>query len=144
MQASDFVVEDRPTAHDLEFLEDQIDRHNMTQTGAFDYRPLAIFVRNERQEIIAGVSGYTWAGMYELQFVWVHADARKQGYGRRLLQSAEQEARARGCAIVILGTYSFQAPAFYQKLGYAVVGRIDDCPPSHANYYLKKPLRDNV
>lgn len=144
MQAHELVVEDRPAAGDLDFLQEQIDSYNMAQTGAFDYRPLAVFVRNEQGEIVAGISGYTWAGMCEIQFVWVHAEARRQGYGRRLLQAAEQEARERGCRIVILGSYSFQAPEFYRKHGYEVVGRIDDCPPGHANYYLMKRLRDEA
>jgi len=140
MDVNRFLVEDQPAARDLEFLEDQINRYNMAQVGAFDGRSLAIFVRNEQQEIVAGLSGYTWAGMCEINFLWVQPELRAQGYGGRLLEAAEQEARARGCAIVILGTYSFQAPAFYQQRGYEVVGSIDDCPPRHTNYYLKKML----
>jgi ribosomal protein S18 acetylase RimI-like enzyme len=143
MHFNQFSVEDQPTSHDLELLEDQINRYNMTQVGAFDGRALAIFVRNEQQEIIAGLSGYTWAGMCEIQFLWVHPNLRSHGYGGRLLEVAEQEAQARGCSIVILSTYSFQAPAFYQKRGYEVVGRIEHCPPNHTNYYLKKTLRGN-
>jgi GNAT superfamily N-acetyltransferase len=140
MDVNHFSVEDQPAAHDLEFVEDQINRYNMAQVGAFDGRDLAIFVRNEQQEIVAGLTAYTWAGMCEIKFLWVQPELRAQGYGGRLLEAAEQEARARGCSIVILGTYSFQAPAFYQKRGYAMVGSIDDCPPGHTNYYLKKML----
>jgi len=140
MQFTHLVVEDQPAAHDLEFVQDQINQYNITQTGAFDYRALAIFVRNEQQEIIAGLTGYTWAGMCEVQFLWVHPDQRRQGYGGRLLEGAEQEAQNRGCSIIILGTYSFQAPNFYQQRGYDLVGRIEGCPPNHTNYYFKKPL----
>ncbi len=135
-----YLVEDQPASHDLQFLEDQVNRYNMMQTGAFDGRALAIFLRNEQQEIIAGISGYTWAGMCEIQFLWVRPDLRGQGYGGQLLQAAEQEAQERRCSIIILGTYSFQAPSFYQKHGYELVGCIDQCPPNHTNYYLKKKL----
>ena len=141
MHSKHFSVEEQPAARDLEFVEAQINHYNMTQVGAFDGRALAIFVRNEQQAIVAGLSGYTWAGMCEIQFLWVHPNLRAQGYGGQLLAAAEEAARARGCSIVILGTYSFQAPAFYQKRGYQVVGSIDDCPPRHTNYYLKKTLR---
>jgi ribosomal protein S18 acetylase RimI-like enzyme len=140
MQLTDYVIEDHPAPHDLEFLEHQINHYNMVQTGAFDGRALTVFVRNEQQDIIAGIVGYTWAGMCEIQFLWVHPDVRKQGYGTRLLHLAEQEAQQRSCSIIILSTYSFQAPAFYQRHGYEVVGRIDDCPPNYTNYYLKKIL----
>ena len=92
-------VEDQPAPDDLKFLEDQIIQHNMTQTGAFDGRGLAIFVRGEQYGIIAGISGYTWAGMCEIEFLWVRADLQGQGYGTRLLQAAEQEARQRGLPV---------------------------------------------
>ncbi len=134
------IVEDQPVAQDLQFLEDQINAYNMAQTGAYDGRPLAIWVRNAQQEIVAGLSGFTWAGFCEIMFLWVHAELRGQGYGTQLLQTAEQEARARGCSLVILGSYSFQAPDFYLRLGYQIAGRINDCPPGHTHYYFHKRL----
>jgi GNAT superfamily N-acetyltransferase len=133
-------VEDQPAPGDLRFLEDQIIQHNYAQTGADDGRALAIFLRGDPDEIIAGLSGYTWAGMCEIEFLWVRPDLQDQGLGRRLLHAAEQEARQRGCSIIILGSYSFQAPDFYRKNGYKLVGQVDDCPPKHSNYYFKKNL----
>lgn len=141
MQDAGLVVEDQPSEHDLEFLEDQINRYNMAQVAAFDGRRLAIFVRDEQQMIVAGISGYTWAGMCEIQFLWVADELRGQSYGSRLLQAAEQEAQARGCQVIILSSYSFQAPGFYRQRGYSQTGQIDGCPPEHTNYYFKKMLR---
>ncbi|HEY0606434.1 MAG TPA: GNAT family N-acetyltransferase [Herpetosiphonaceae bacterium] len=141
MRDDRLVVEDQPSEQDLEFLEDQINRYNMDQVGAFDARRLAIFVRDEQQTIVAGISGYTWAGMCEIQFLWVAEELRGQGYGGRLLQTAEQEARERHCRIIVLNSYSFQAPDFYQQRGYSLVGKIEGCPPNHANSYFKKILR---
>ncbi|MBV9791171.1 MAG: GNAT family N-acetyltransferase [Chloroflexi bacterium] len=140
MTEKHLLVEDQPAEQDLEFLEDQINRYNMAQVAAFDARRLAIFVRDEQQIIIAGISGYTWAGMCEIQFLWVAAELRGQGHGGRLLEAAEQEARDRGCQIVILNSYSFQAPGFYGQRGYSLVGQIDNCPPHHSNSYFKKML----
>lgn len=132
---------ENPTTEDLTFLEEQINTHNVTQVGAHDYRPLAAFVRDEDGEMIAGISGYTWAGFCEIRFLWVHESVRKQGYGSRLLVSAEREARARGCRVIILSSYSFQAPDFYRRHGYETVGSIEDCPPGYTNVYLKKQLQ---
>ena len=53
---------------------------------------------------------------------------------------AEEQAQARGCKGVFLYTYSFQAPGFYQKHGYQLMGVLEDCPPGHQRYYLKKLL----
>jgi GNAT superfamily N-acetyltransferase len=133
-------VEDQPNPVDLEFLEEQINKHNKVQTGVYEWGALAIFVRDEAGAIMAGISGYTWAGMCEIHFLWVKPEKRQKGYGRQLLEAAETEARTRTCAIIVLGTYSFQALDFYQKLGYELASKIEDCPPGHTHYHLFKRL----
>ena len=60
--------------------------------------------------------------------------------GTQLLQAAEQEAQVRGCQYVILDSYNFQAPGFYQKHGYEVFVVLKDHPRNHRNYYLRKRL----
>ena len=66
---------------------------------------------------LAGLHGWTWGGSCYIQDLWVHKDLRGQGYGTQLLHAAEQEARTRGCAHMVLSSYSFEAPGFYQKHG---------------------------
>jgi GNAT superfamily N-acetyltransferase len=131
---------DNPEAADLAFLEEQIIAFNLAAVGAYDGRSLAIFVRDPTRAIVAGIAGYTWARFCEVQFLWVHADLRGQGYGARLLAQAEAEARTRGCGLMTLGSYTFQAPAFYQRHGYQIVGRVPECPPGYAHVYLMKVL----
>jgi ribosomal protein S18 acetylase RimI-like enzyme len=55
-----------------------------------------------------------------------------------MLLQAEQEAKARGCRGVWLDTYSFQARGFYERLGYAVFGTLDDYPPGQSRIFLHK------
>lgn len=142
MQTPEIALEltDQPAPADVELLDDQINAFNMARVGAYDARPLAAFARHPERGIVAGASGYTWARFCELQLLWVHADLRGQGYGSRLLALAEQEARSRGCGLVTLGSYTFQAPGFYQRHGYQIVGTVPDCPPGHAHVYLMKLL----
>ena len=54
--------------------------------------------------------------------------------------AAEAEAFNRQCGIVVLNTHSFQAPAFYQKLGYTITGIDEDYPAGHRQYHLQKRL----
>lgn len=133
-------VEDHPSHADIAFLEARIIEHNYAAVGRADGRGLAAFIRNEEGGIIAGVAGYTWADMAEIEFLWVDPATRGQGLGSQVLEAVENEAQARGCALVITGTYSFQALDFYRRHGYEVVGQIDNCPPGHTNYWLKKSL----
>jgi ribosomal protein S18 acetylase RimI-like enzyme len=70
----------------------------------------------------------------------VHQDLRGQGVGTKLLRAAEQEAIKRGCQHIVLESFSFQAPGFYQKLGFEVFAVLEDHPRGHRNYYLRKRL----
>jgi ribosomal protein S18 acetylase RimI-like enzyme len=129
-----------PSVEELDFLEDRIYEFNCAQTGQTDGQLFGIFIRNAQQEIVAGLNGWTWAQACQIQNLWVHSSLRGQGYGRSLLESAEQEARARGCRVIMLDSYSFQAPAFYQKYGYELVYQLKDFPPGHQNNLLVKKL----
>lgn len=65
-------------------------------------------------------------------------EARAGGTGARILAMAEHAARARGCVGVWLDTYGFQAPGFYQHLGYRVIGTLGDYPAPHQRFFLAK------
>ncbi len=95
---------DHPRSQDMQFLENQIDEHNMERTGRRDFRPLALYLRDEQGGIIAGLYAFTWAGWLEIKFVWVREDLRGRGHGRQLVEAAEAEARAIGCKRVWLGS----------------------------------------
>ena len=126
------------TSAEQEFLEARLYEHNCARTGQEDGQLFAFFVRNEQQEIVAGLSGWTWAHACEIRDLWVHPTLRGQGYGQSLLKSAEQEAQHRGCKVILINSYSFQAPAFYQKHGYELVWKLNDFPPGHQYCYLVK------
>jgi ribosomal protein S18 acetylase RimI-like enzyme len=140
--AQEWTVDAHPAPTDVQFLEDQINAFNVAQTGISGEGDilLSIMLRDDAGQISAGVYGWTWGGCCEIRCVWVRPELRGQGYGRSLLQAAEQEARRRGCGQVVLDTHSFQAPGFYQKLGYEIVGVVDEYPRGHKKYYLKKQL----
>jgi GNAT superfamily N-acetyltransferase len=134
-------LENAPSRADVQLLEDRIIEYNVTQTGRDDGQELAIFLRDESNQIVAGIHGWTWAGWLELRYLWVQPELRGMGRGRQLLLAAEQEAVARGCEQVLLDTFSFQAPDFYRKLGYEVFGTLEGFPRAHQRYFLTKRLR---
>lgn len=129
-----------PSAEEIQFMEDRLYEHNRAKTGQDDGQLFGFFVRDEQAKIIAGISGWTWAKACQIQTLWVHESLRGQRYGERLLQAAEKEARARGCQIIFLESYSFQAPAFYQKHGYELAYQLADFPPGHEYNFLIKRL----
>ena len=128
-----------PTPDDVQYLEDRIYEFNSSTTGIADGELLAFFVR-ERERIVAGICGNTWGGTCELRQFWVEESQRHRGLGTKLLQAAEQEARRRGCTQIVLMTFSFQAPAFYERQGFEVVATIDDHPHGYRNVLMRKRL----
>lgn len=140
METPHLRAEVEPSPGDIRFLEDRLYAYNVEQTGFADGRWLSFFVRDDAGAIVAGLHGWTWAGGARVQTLWVRADLRRHGYGTRLLAEAEQEARARGCTRLSLDTFGFQAPLFYQKHGYEVLGVLDDVLPPHTLYRLEKRL----
>ena len=140
MSQINYTINAEPDPQDVTFLEERINEFNFAATGCYDGDLLSIFIRGERGEITGGIYGWTWGGTCEIRFLWVHADLRGQGIGRELLARAEAEALRRGCGQVVLDTHSFQAPKFYQKYGYEVVGVCEDNPRGYQKINLVKIL----
>lgn len=97
-------------------------------------------VRDDTGLLLAGLTGETFWNALFVHDLWVDADRRRNGHGSALVGRAEQIARERGCEISILSTFSFQAPGFYESLGYRVFGDVADVPPGHRRYWLSKRL----
>ena len=125
------------------FLVDRIYEFNAKATGYVDGRVFAGTIQDDTGEIIAGINGYTWGGCCELTHVWVHERHRGQGLGKALVRAAESEAVNRGCEQVVLMTHSFQAPGFYEHLGYERMYAIQGRPRGYADIVYVKRLKDN-
>ena len=122
------------------FLVERIYEFNARATGYFDGRLLGGRIRNEAGEVIAAFDGHTWGGCCVVAHLWVHESRRGRGLGRALVQTAEAEAVRRGCAQIVLSTHSFQAPAFYERLGYERHAVVAGQPKGHANFLYVKRL----
>jgi GNAT superfamily N-acetyltransferase len=112
---------------------------NIERTGQQDLRPLSVGAW-DGDDLLAGLSGWTWGGCGGIELIWVRPGSRRQGIGILLLEAAEKEIRRRGCDQVALSTYSFQAPGFYVRAGYIECGRRSDFPHGHDQILLTKTL----
>jgi ribosomal protein S18 acetylase RimI-like enzyme len=90
--------------------------------------------------LLGGVHAWTWGGCCELHDLWVDESARGRGFATELMRAAEEEARRRNCAQILLFTHAVQAPELYPRLGYELVGRLDDYPEGDAALWYRKRL----
>ena len=132
----------RPISDDPGFdgrLAEALNEFNYAAVGKRDGADLD-FVVEEAGEMVAGLSGYTWAGIAEVKLLWVREDRRGSGLGGDLMAAAIAEARARGCELVFLSTHSFQAPGFYETLGFERIATIADKPLGHTEHWMRLKL----
>jgi GNAT superfamily N-acetyltransferase len=103
------------------------------------YEPFVFHLRDPRTGRTAGGavghSSYDWVFV---ELLHVESGLRGQGYGRRLMEAVEAFGRERGLVGIWLDTFSFQARPFYEKLGFAVFGSIEDHPLGGARHFMQK------
>ena len=130
---------DAPAA-EVDRIIDAINAWNLDVTGVRDYRPVAIFLRDDAGEIRGGVTGGVWGEWLHVVALWVDEALRGRGLGRSLLLAAEAEAREAGAKHAFLETHTFQAPELYQRLGYSVIAELEDYPPGASQLIMRKEL----
>ena len=132
-------IEDWPSAEDWDRLGNALDAFNRAFLGETGFSRMGLFVRNQDNEIVAGLVGSTYAGWLFVAELWIHADLRRRGIGSGLLALAEQRAIGLGCHSAMLDTFSFQGPEFYPRFGYRAYGTLD-YPPDHRRIFFRKRL----
>jgi GNAT superfamily N-acetyltransferase len=138
--SENLVVEADPSPDDIRRLEDSIYDFNVQVTGISDGKLFGLFLRDADGVAIGGAHGWTWARTCYVCNLFVPAHMRDQGHGTRLMHAVEAEARSRGCEDILLRTLDFQAPEFYLRLGFKIIGRVPDCPHGHHAITMAKYL----
>lgn len=133
-------VEERASREDIDRVASGLRDFNTEFLGPPDLRPLNVFLRDERGEVVGGLLGHSVYGWAYVAKLWVSAEFRGKGFGRELLQAAEREAMARGCTAIHLDTFEYQARPFYERQGYRVFGTLEGFPPGYRQFYLAKTL----
>jgi GNAT superfamily N-acetyltransferase len=131
------------TIEDRTFIDDKIVEFNNRQvpfTQSENFIDID-YVIKEGDVIVAGITAvlYCWKCLY-INVLWVDEKYRNKGLGKELLKRTEDRAKELGCPLSHLDTFDFQAKDFYLKHGYVIFGELEDCPPNHKRFYLKKSL----
>lgn len=98
------------------------------------------FAAHEGDALVGGLTARVTQGWMYVELLGVSDAVRGRGWGRKLVEAAETEARARGLTGIWLDTFTFQAPEFYRGLGFEEFGRIEDYPVGEARVFFRKRL----
>lgn len=129
-----------PTDEEITFVNNALAAFNDAAVGPDNHQLLNIVEYDDAQNVIGGILGGTYWGWMHIDILWVDEAYRKTGIGSRLLQAAEDEAKRRGVHSVHVDTMSWQAPEFYRKHGYRIIGELDNIPTGNKKYHLIKDL----
>jgi len=138
----DIRISSEPMASDAhaQYVRDGLSLYNVGRTGQDYWRPVKLFVRDGTGLVRGGLLGDIWGGWLEVKILWLEESLRGAGLGRRLMETAEAEARRTSCRYARLDSHSFQAPDFYKALGYEEFGRLKDSPLGYEQIFLWKHL----
>ena len=123
-----------------EFLDAKIAEFNWAHWEVSERKPLAVQVKNDKGDIIAGAAGRSFGNWLMLNTLWVSDELRGQNVGSKILSQFEQAGKARGCSYCLLDTLNFQAKPFYQKHGYQVQWTMENYPKTGSRYYMTKAI----
>jgi len=121
MSIASVVVVSEPDAQESVrgIVRSGLNAFNFTFSPTTDVVPLILAAKSEEGDVVGGLVGEMRPGWHWLYvgLLWIDEPYRIQGVGRRLLTTAEADARRHGCRYVWLATISFQARGFYEKQG---------------------------
>ncbi|HMD64650.1 MAG TPA: DUF924 family protein [Stellaceae bacterium] len=140
MEELEIVFDPLPPDALSRFVTENLASYNIAATGLSAWYPVGFFLKSANGEWLGGLLGNIWGGWLHVTHLWVASVARRQRNGSRLLEAAEDYAVERGCIGATLETHSFEARPFYEKCGYQVFATLEDYPPGHSKFFLRKQL----
>lgn len=126
---------------DAKIIDDGLEQFNQRAADFSTSLKFACIARLGSGTIVGGALARWWGQCCELTQLWVDEHHRSVGIGRRLVRMVEIEATMRGCTLLYLDTFSFQAPVFYLKLGFDVACELEGFPNNVSKFVMRKPLR---
>ena len=130
-----------PEQNDLDFIRDGIRAYNNMHLPDGDVNAIGCLARNDEGKVIGGLTGEMFNNTVFVEYLWVDAEARTSGVGRKLIALLEEQVKPRGVTHLYLDTYSFQALDFYLKLGFEKVGQYSGYPAAGIDkHFLQKQI----
>jgi len=131
---------DNPDQTLIDYLNNKISEFNWANWEVTERLPLAVQIKNESGEVIAGAAARSFGDWLLLDTLWVSEQLRGQNVGSEILTKVEEAGRARGCVKCLLDTLNFQAMPFYEKHGYKVQWIQEGYPKTGCKYFMVKLL----
>lgn len=120
------------------FVDKEFAHFEQQHEVSYDYHSFC-FAAKEQNEIIGIVAGHTCFSEVYISDLAIKEQYRGKHIGTQLMKKVEEEYRGKGFQNINLTTYAFQAPLFYEKMGYECAFVIENKKnPKMNKYYFVK------
>ena len=134
------TVDHNPSQADNQVVKEGLVSSYEAQFGERD-KEFSIFLKNSSGRVCGGIQAMFDSEAIYIEALWIEESLRKQGYGKKLLATAEKEATENGCKFSLVDTWDFQAADFYLKNGYQKIGELENYWHGHSKLFFRKILK---
>jgi GNAT superfamily N-acetyltransferase len=142
-ESSRFRIVTNPTDDEVKEFQQGFVAFNMAQTNGEFNSPqpwINLVLKDYDGTIVGGILTSTLYWSLYLEVLWVDKKYRGLGYGRDLVLEAQRLAKKNGCITSHTYTFSWQAPDFYQAVGYKLIATYDGYIGGITEHILMKHL----
>lgn len=135
------TIQMQPLSKELQKLIYQgFSQHAIAMTGHDEkFESVSFEASDEGTFIGAAVVEHFWGALH-IKYVYIEKENRSQGIGTMLMEKALAYGKENQCNFAFVETMSFQALAFYQKLGFQLEFTRSGYSHGTSFHYLRKDL----
>lgn len=137
-----FLTEENQES-DVQYIINQINLFNLSKSPTVQdppSEPMNLILKDQDGRICGGILGRVYRFALYIHVLWICEELRGQGYGTKLLEEIESKARVKGCKLIHLDIWNFQAPDFYKKHGFEIFGTLEGFPEGTKRHFLRKMI----
>ncbi len=140
------TVVDNPSEEQINVIQKGLAEYNKKFPGGELDIPtpdFSLLLLDRKRNIVGGLITSMLMGIMHLEVLWVDKKLRGRGLGKELVLTAENLAKQKGYPASQTWTFSFQAPEFYQSIGYKIKGIYHGYCDGVTEYVLSKNFSEN-
>ena len=99
-------------------MRDDLVAYELSHGIDVNYKRFSLVLNNEQNETIGVLNAYTTFSEIYIDDMWVDSKHRRQGLGKKLIETLENHFQGKGFNNINLCTNQFNAPEFYKKCGF--------------------------
>jgi GNAT superfamily N-acetyltransferase len=124
------------------YLQGILNEHHETAYPLMDVpksKQFMVRVTDAEGSVVGGALVWAYWGWLDFSLLALEETVRGRGLGRQLMSVVEGIAREQSCKRIRVETFGNEL-GFYQRMGFQIVGHLEDYPEGYSYYWLRKDL----